>query len=447
MEFSNSILFNFSVILFLVGLNAFFVATEFALVSIRRSRVQELLSQGKTGAKYVDRAIHNLDQYIAGTQVGITLASLALGWLGEPVVAQTVQNLIHHFPSLSVSPNVLHGASFGVAFLTITMLHVVLGELVPKSLALQQPEKVSLAVSWPMSGIIILLRPLIWSLNGIGNFILRLLGIDRAGEHENVHSVEELEIIVNQSREAGMLDETETDVMQRSFRFSELTAKDVMVRRIDIVALDLEKPCDVLLDEAAATIHSRLPVFTDSLDKISGILFVHDVFRAYRRGAVPANLQELCRPVFVVPEGIHLDHLLEFFREQHTQIAIVVDEYGGTAGLVTFEDVVEEVTGPVEDELEAEEPSIKKLEDGRILLRGDVRLDEIQSELGWDLKEDTVHVDTIAGLVMNRLGRVARVDDTVQTPVGVLKVVEMARMRIMKVSLDPKVFEPIAHLE
>ena len=424
------------VILALVALNGFFVATEFALVSVRKSRIDELLAQGRRRAQHVKDAVDDLDRYIAGTQVGITLASLGLGWLGEPMVARTLDPLFHRLPFIHSSEAMLHSVSFGVAFLLITVLHVVLGELVPKSVALQKPEAVALTVARPMSWIVVLLHPLIWSLNGIGNAVLRLMRIAPAGVHHNVHSVEELEILVRQSHEAGVFHDTEREILQRTFRFAELTARDVMVRRIDIIALDMEKSTEALMDEAAENIHSRLPAFVGSLDHIIGILHIHDLFKSYYKGTLPDDLRKLCRPAPAVPESIHLDDLLDFFKKQHSQIAIVVDEYGGTAGLVTFEDIVEEVTGEIQDELEAEEPPVQHLTDGRIVLRGDMRIDEVNEALQWELRDE--HVDTLAGFIMNRLGRVARVDDEVDTSYGTLKVIDMARMRITKVSAVPK---------
>lgn len=423
---------SFFIILFLVGLNGFFVATEFALVSIRRSRVNELINEGRSGAIYVQRATDNLDHYIAGTQVGITLASLALGWVGEPMIAHSIEPFLR---LLHISEITLHMISFFIAFMSITVLHVVLGELVPKSIALQQPENVSLAVSWLMSWIIIVFHPLIWTLNGLGNALLKLIGIEPSGKHASIHSAEELSILVNQSYEAGIFAKTERQILQRSFRFGELTAKDIMVRRIDLVCLDLSKQVTEILDEAAESTHSRLPVFLNSLDNIVGFLYIHDLFKAYHKNEIPEDLSKLCRPIHIVPETINLNDLLDFFKKNHTQIAIVIDEYGGTAGSVTFEDVVEEVTGEVEDQLEAELPTIQYLDDGRILLRADVRIDELKTHFGWIFEDEDV--DTLAGLIMARLGRIASVDDEVVTPYGIFKVIDMARMRIARVAVLP----------
>lgn len=431
-----SALLSFAVISGLIGLNGFFVASEFALVSVRRSRVEELSSLGNRRAKALLHSLDDLDRHIAGTQVGITLASLALGWLGEPLIARWVVAFFHSLEIFSLSAPLIHSISFGIAFIAITVLHVVLGELVPKSLALQRSETVALLISRPMYWVVIILNPLIWVLNGIGNRILRFLGMPPSGSHQNIHSVEELQILVEQSHEAGVLDETERGVLQRSFRFSELTAKDIMVRRIDMAALDREDSVEVNLEKAVESIYSRLPVYQNSLDNIVGILCIQDVCRAYHRKAMPKDILELCRPVFAVPESIHLDDLLEFFRVNRTHLVVVVDEHGGTAGIVAFADIVEEVTGEIENEFEGSENYPQYLPDKRIIIRGDMRIDELNSALGWNLQADLV--DTVAGLVMYHLGRVARVDDEVPTEFGVLKVIDMARMRITKVAVVPK---------
>ncbi|XBH05343.1 hemolysin family protein [Singulisphaera sp. Ch08] len=385
----------------------------------------------------VKRVIRDLDRYIAGTQVGITLASLALGWIGEPALAHLIEPLFAWFP-VTLTVTLSHSVSVAIAFFLITLLHVVLGELVPKSVALQMPEKVAFVIARPMGVIVVILQPLIWSLNGIGNGILRAIGMEPAGEHHGVHSVEELEILVGQSHKAGVLDDLERRILQRTFRFSELTTGQVMIPRADMRALDFLKPVEDLLDEAANAAHTRLPVCEGSLDNIVGVIYIHELFSLTRRVETPtlADLRQICHPPFVVPEGVHLDALLDLFRERRTQIAIVVDEYGSTAGLVTFEDVIEEVTGEVQDALEPGEPPVQTLGDGTVLVRGSLRLDELNGLLGWDLEDDSV--DTVAGMIMNRLGRIAKVGDRVELPYGTFRVAKMEKVRIMAVAVESR---------
>lgn len=431
------ILISLVAVLGLVLANGFFVAAEFALVSVRRTRIDELVAQGVGAARSVQRAFRDLDRYIAGTQVGVTIASLALGWIGEPAIVELIEPLFRRFQWGNAS-SILHTIAIVVSFCLITFLHVVLGELVPKSLALQRSERISLWVGRPMAVLLMVLRPLIWALSESGNFILRLLGVAPAGEHHGVHSVDELEILVRQSHAAGVLDDLERQMLHRAFRFSELSASDIMIPRLDIVALDATKPIEQILDKVAQSIHSRLPLYDGTIDQLLGIVYLPDLFKALRSAPTKPlpPLRELARPAMIVPEAMHLDALLEQFRQRRTQIAIVVDEYGTTAGLLTVEDIVEEVFGELQDALEAEQPKIQRLPDGRILVRGEVRLDELNELLGWELIDEDA--DTIAGYVMNRLGRVARLHDVVETAYGRIRVANMARMRITQVAVLPK---------
>ena len=433
---------NLLLVLLFVAINAFFVAAEFALVSVRRSRVDELISQGVRSARAVRRAITQLDRYIAGTQIGITIASLALGWIGEPVIAAPLL-VLFAAAGLHASPAAVHALAYGISFGLITFFHVVFGELVPKSIALQSPERMALAVGRPMSFAVFVFQPLITLLNGTGNFFLRIIGFRPAGEFHGVHSVEELGILVSQSYRAGVLDELEREILERTFHFSELSAGEIKTPRTDIDALDLKKPPEELLEDLSLTAHTRLPVFEESIDQIVGIIHVHDVYRALLKEKSITDFRALIRPALLVPEGIHLDSLVEQFREQHTKIAIVVDEYGATAGLVTFKDLVEEVFGNVQSAPGPAEEPIQRLPDGRtILARADLRLDELNREIGWELEDEDV--DTIAGLVMKKLGRVAQLNDVISCPGGTIRVVEMEKLRIVKVllALNPEPQEP-----
>ncbi|MBI5686345.1 MAG: HlyC/CorC family transporter [Verrucomicrobia bacterium] len=422
------------VVLFVVA-NGFFVAAEFSLVSVRRSRIEQLVAEGHRRAGVVQAALRDLDRYIAGTQVGITMASIALGWIGEPVLAHLLERLWTFLPAPAASA-ASHGLAVAIAFTLITFLHVVFGELVPKSVALQRTEPVALWIAPPMRWAVLLFQPLIWSLNGVGNFVLRRVGLEPAGESHSVHSPKELQILVRQSRQAGLLEEMESNLLQRTFRFSEATARDVMVPRNDIMALDSSQPAEKLLEEAAQANHTRLPVYVDSIDNVIGILHLQDLFRQLRRNPAHLNLRELLRPALVVPESIRLDRLLLTFQQKRAQMALVVDEHGGVAGLLTLDDVVEEIVGDVEETEAASVPGIRIAKDGRVLVRGDVRLRDLNEKLGWQLSDPAA--STIAGLVINRLGRLAVVGDCIETPHGAIRVERMNRVRIVELSITPK---------
>jgi putative hemolysin len=420
----------------LVVVNAFFVAAEYALVRVRRTRMEALAAQGSVLANVVVHGLNHLSRYIAGVQVGITLAGLALGRFGEPVLADLLHPLLAwFFPPWLVGPEVSTGITTGLALLVISYVLVVLSELVPKAIALQCAEQVALLVAKPMQLAVWVFTPLIWSMNALGNAVLRILHLPPPEEGQGVYSVEELHLLIVQSHQAGILEDIERRLMQRGVQFSDLRVADIMIPRVDIVALDLTLPEDEVLDRAAQTLHTRLPAYEGTLEQVRGILHLQDVFKYVRRAKQAQSLRQLVRPALFVPEAMPLDELLRTFQHQQTQLALVINEYGSLEGLVTLEDVVEELVGEVHDALEAAQPSIQPLPDGRVLVRGEVRLRELNDQLGWDVQDE--EVDTIAGYIMKTLGRTARVGDGIDTPYGRIQVENMAQVRITQVAILP----------
>ena len=419
----------------LVLTNAFFVAAEFALVSVRRSRMEELLAAGQTSAKTVLAAMHDLGTYIAAAQVGITMAGLGLGWVGEPVMARWLLPLFGWMSSLAAEATA-HTIAVTLAFALITFLHVVFGEQIPKVVAVQRGEATALWVMPLMRLTIVLMRPLVWGLNAFSNGVVRLMGLEPGSEMHGVHSVDELQILVRQSRQAGVIDELEGRLVERAFRVPDLMARDVMVPRTDLVALDVTLPTADLLDRMAASHHQQLPVYEGTMDNIIGFLYVQDVLRHLRQKPAAFDIRQQVRAPLFVPETVRLDDLLRSFQQRHRHVAVVTDEHGGVAGLVTLSDVVEEVFGEVPEATEVHAPDIQEQPDGRLLVRGDVRLRELNDRFGWSLEAG--RVDTIAGYVMDRLYRLPRVGDSVETPHGVIAVVSMARQRIVQVAITPK---------
>ena len=421
----------------LIVVNAFFVAAEYALVRVRRTRIEALAAQGSVLAKVVLHGLHHLSRYIAGVQVGITLAGLALGRFGEPVLADILHPLFAWlFPPWLVGPAVSTGITTGLSLLVISYLLVVLSELVPKAITLQCAEQVALLVAKPMQLAVVVFTPLIWSMNALGNAVLRALHLPPANEGQGVYSVEELRLLIVQSHQAGILEDIERRLMQRGVQFADLRVADVMIPRVDIVALDLTLPEDEVLDRAAQTIHTRLPAYDGTLEHVIGILHLQDVFKYVRQATQAQSLRQLVRPALFVPEVMQLDDLLRTFQQQQAQLALVISEYGSVEGLVTLEDVVEELVGEVHDALEAAQPSIQHLPDGRVLVRGEVRLRELNDQLGWDIQDEDV--DTIAGYMMKTLGRTARVGDVIDTPYGRIQVENMAQVRITQVAILPR---------
>jgi CBS domain containing-hemolysin-like protein len=436
MERASSIVGGILLVGVLVVVNAFFVAAEYALVRVRRTRMEALAAQGSGMAKVVLHGLHHLTRYIAGVQVGITLAGLASGLFGEPALAALIDPVgAVLFPPALVGPEASTALSTGLTLLVITYLLVVVGELVPKAITLQYPDRVALLVAKPLQLAVWVFTPLVWSMNALGTRLLRLLRLPPPEAGQGAYSVEELHLLVGQSHQAGVLEDLERQLMQRGARVGDLRVADVLIPRLDIVALDLTLPADVLLDRAAQTIHTRLPAYEGDLDHVVGILHLQDLFKHVRQPTATPDVRSLVRLPLFVPEMMPLDELLRTYQQQHTQIALVVDEHGGLTGLVTLEDVVEEVFGELHDVLEAAQPSIQPMPDGRVLVRGEVRLRDMQDRLGWEVAEEDV--DTIAGYIMKRLGRTARVGDVVDTPFGTIRVENMARVRITQVALTP----------
>ncbi|HEX6937847.1 MAG TPA: hemolysin family protein [Longimicrobiales bacterium] len=427
---TGDIVWRLSLAMLLVFANAFFVAAEFALVGARRTRIESLAEAGNTRARLARRAIDHLDHYISATQLGITLASLGLGWVGESTLSAI---LIQAFDGLPPPWDAVatHTVAGVIAFAIITFLHITLGELGPKSLALLFPETMSLWAAGPLIGFSKIFSPFIAVLNGSANLLLRMLGLRPPTEVERVHRPEEIEMLVTQMYEQGALAEEPVEMIRGVFDLSETTAVEVMTPRTEIVAV----PADASVDQAAEVIlqagHSRIPVYEGSLDRIVGVILARDVWRAQRDGKV--DIAELIRPVPFVPDSKDIEGLLREMQEQRVHMAVVVDEFGGTAGIVTLEDLVEEIVGDIRDEYEVEPPEIEEVDTGQVLVNGSVSIFDLNDRYDLELPED--EYTTVAGYVMARLGRIPHVGEEVQFPGGHLRVVAMEGRRVDRLAL------------
>jgi CBS domain containing-hemolysin-like protein len=440
----------------LVAANGFFVATEFAIVAVRRSRLEQLAAEGNAGAQGATQVVRRLDTYIAACQLGITMASLALGWVGEPALAHLVEP-----PLEALIGTFAHGAAEGVAvgvsFAVITALHIVAGELAPKGLALQRPEATAIFVARPMRLFELVFRWPIAFLNGIGNGVLHLFGLHAAGGHEAVHGVEELRLLVAGSQRAGMVEASEARIASRAFTFADLTAGALMTPRTEVEGVPLGISPDVLLERLSATSHHRLPVFEESLDTIVGVLNVMDCYRALiasdgtRQGGAafdPFDLRTLVRPVVAVPESKPADALLDEMRTSGRYFAVVLDEYGGTAGIVTLEDLMEALVGTMAPDADAlagtngaPQPAATAA-DGSLLVDGLTRLEEWEDLARTRLApEDHEAVETLGGLVMTRLGRIPETGDEIAVAGGRLRVEQMDGRRVAQLRFVPTVAE------
>jgi CBS domain containing-hemolysin-like protein len=417
----------------LVAANGFFVAAEFSLVSVRRTRIAELVASGNVSAVAVQKAISNPDRVIAATQLGITIASLGLGWIGEPALAHWLYPLVQLFPA-DIQPDVSHSIAAGVSFAIITFLHVVVGELAPKSIALQDPERTSLVVARPTLWTEWVFKPVIMLLNGTGNALLKLVGVKPASGHELVHSVAELKMLVTASAEGGVVEEDESEMLHAIFDFGELLVRQVMIPRTEVVAVEADMPLEEVTKLVTENPYTKLPVYEENLDQILGILHVKDLLRLItQKGEHNGTARSLVRDTLYVPETLSVNHLLHQFRDNSQHIAIVLDEYGGTAGLVTLEDLLEEIVGEVHDPFEDETPEIQILPDGTTLIDGLMLIEEVNEHLGLNLIDP--HYDTIAGYVMGKLGRVPKTGDVIESGGVRIKVEAMDGLRISRLQL------------
>lgn len=422
-------------VLLLVAANGFFVASEFALVTVRRSRVEQLLAEGRAGAAALKRATHHLDAYIAATQLGITMASLALGWVGEPALAHLLEPLFHLIPPLATVGT--HAVSAALSFATITALHIVLGELAPKSLALQRAEATALAVVLPLEGFYRVFRPAVVLLNAAGNLVVRAVGLQPATGEESVHSPEELKLLVATSRRAGLLAEQEQQMLNRVFDFAEIAAHEVMVPRTEMVCVPVEASLPEVVRIATEHGYSRFPVYEGDLDHIVGVVHIRDLLRATQGDRRRFDLRRVMRDPIVMPDVVKVDLLLNEMKRRKTRLVILIDEFGGTAGLVTMEGLLERIVGDVGDEFKAPEPEISELEDGSTLIAGLTLIDEVNQRLGLNI--DNSYYDTIGGYVFGAIGRRPEVGDEVHVDGRVLRVESLDGLRIAMVRLLPAV--------
>jgi CBS domain containing-hemolysin-like protein len=423
-------------VVLLVLANGFFVAAEFSLVSVRRTRIAELVASGNTKAEAVQEAIHNPDRVIAATQLGITLASLGLGWLGEPALSHILYPIVSLFP-ITIQSDVSHSISAALAFIFITFMHVVVGELAPKSIALQDPERTSLFVARPTLLTEKIFKPAIWALNGTGNILLSLINIHPASGHELVHSVEELKMLVTASAEGGLVEAEESEMLHAVFDFGSLLARQIMIPRTEIIAVEADTPLNEIIGLISESTYTKFPVFEDNMDQILGIVHVKDLLSAMQSNdCSDCTARSLAREPIYVPETISVSALLRQFRDNRQHIAIVMDEYGGTAGLVTLEDLLEEIVGEVSDPFDIDIPEIQTQPDGSVLIDGLTLIEVVNEQLNLTLQDPDY--DTIAGYVLGKLGRIPRRQDVIEADGVRMRVEEMDGMRIARLSLRPQ---------
>ena len=426
MEYSSGdIVWRLVAVLALVFANGFFVAAEFAIVTVRKTRVDQLIAEGNWRAHAVRRAVSDPDSYIAATQLGITMASIGLGWIGEPALASLVEPSLRFLPNL-MAATTAHTIAVAVAFAIITALHIVLGELAPKTVALERPESTALWVVKPTELFMKGFWPFIRLLNGMGRAVVNMLGLRSRGGHAMVHSEEELKMLVTASQEAGVLEEEEEQMLHRVFAFSDLTAGQVMVPRTEMMAIAIDTPVAEVAEVAARGGHARLPVYRRDIDDIVGILNITDLFQLVARGNPPADLTPVVREAFTIPETMTADDLLSEMHARGSGVAIVIDEHGGTAGLVTFAGLMERIVGGP-----GGGSRITVLVDGSALIDGLALVADVNEQFGLHVDEEAYN--TFGGFVLGRIGRRPRVGDRFELEGRTVRVEALDGLRVARV--------------
>ena len=416
----------------LVLANAFFVAAEFALVGSRRTRLEELIQQGDRKAILARRAVQSLGRYISATQLGITLTSLGLGWVGEPALAHLFDGGFAWLPE-AVRPWATHTAAVALAFALISLLHIILGELVPKAVAILYPEEIAMWLVYPLTAFVWVMTVPILFLNRTSNALLNLLGINPPGDNERLHSPDEIRLLVEQSEEGGSLGAQDARLLEGVFEFGEKTAQDVMTPRTRMVALEADSTVARAAAVIAAAGRSRYPVYGEDLDDIVGVLHAKALLAALR-DAPDRPVREMMRPPLFVPGTRKVEDVLTDMKRQRTHLALVLDEYGGTAGLVTMEDLIEEIVGDIEDEYDrAERPAPQA--DGAAVLDGGLPLTDLPDRVGIEIDDE--NYTTLGGYLFGRLGRLPKVGDQVKVGERTFEIAEMEGRRVRSVRLLP----------
>ncbi len=433
----SSLLLSWLVVLGLIGLNAFFAAVEYAVVSARRSRIAVLAESGSPGARTALQWLEDArrrDEILATVQVGITMVGLALGWFGERTLSATLNRLLALPSPTPLARSLLQSLPLALNLTFILGLQIVLGEQVPKIATLRASERVLLSTLGPMQAIYWLLRPLVWVLHRATDLTLRALRISADG-YGMMYTIEELKRIVDETGEAGILEPEAREIMEAVFDLGQIPARQIMVPRTEIVAVEADTPVEQIVDEAIRTGYDKFPVYEGDLDHIIGVVHLREALQAWREGR-PARARDLCREVMVVPDSIRVDDLLRQFQEREEHLAILVDEFGGTSGLVTLRDVLEQLVGELHERMEPTEPDVVAMPDGSYLISGLLPIQEVNERFQLHLQDP--YYETIAGFVLGRLGRIARVGDEVDAGGIRLRVEAMDGLRIARLRLIPQ---------
>ncbi|SDW68828.1 Hemolysin, contains CBS domains [Marininema mesophilum] len=422
------IAWNLFLVLFLVFLNGFFVASEFAIVKVRATRIAQLREEGHRRAKAAEKLINKMDVYLSATQLGITLASLGLGWVGEPAIAHMIVEPALQLISPKVPDLLVSTLSLIIAFLVITFLHIVLGEMAPKSLAIRQAEKTTLWIAAPLDWFHRFFYPFIYVLNGAANKVLKWAGVELNPEHLQGHTEEEIRMLMTQSQKSGHIDETELSLFDNIFEFADRVAREVMVPRVDMVCLYFNDSLEENLKTIREARHTRFPLCREDKDDIVGIVHIRHIYEKLLNGETPV-LKELTRSSVMVPETMELKDVLRILQQNRSEVAIVVDEYGGTAGLVTTEDIIEEIFGEIQDEFDDERPFFQK-QGNETSIDARLLIEEVNDYFGSTIEDQDN--DTIGGWIFSQLNEVPEVGNVVHYEQFIFKVQEIEQRSVSR---------------
>ena len=446
----DSDIFKLVLAVFLVVLNGFFVAAEFSIVKVRYSQIQLKAAEGDSMAKQAEHIIKHLDEYLSATQLGITLASLGLGFVGESALHHIFENLFSYF-ELSVAAATVTTISLVSSFLLITVMHIVFGELIPKSIAIRKSESTAMFIAAPLRIFYTVFKPFIWSMNHMSNAFLRLIKIHPASEQE-IHSTEELQLLVKQSADSGEIQEENYEIIKNAFDFTDHSAKQIMIPRQNISSIDIEEPVEDMINKIMEGGYSRLPVYQDSIDNIVGIFYAKEIIREYvkRKGELDHDdLKELMRDPFFVVGSKKISDLLKVFQQKKQHLAVVIDEFGGTEGIVTLEDILEELVGEIQDEEDEEERIVDKVGENVFWVKATQPLDEINENLPkmFPLSDDGEY-NTLAGFILHELEEIPEENQEFNINDYHVKILKMQNKSVDLVELtyeEPSIINDLAN--
>jgi CBS domain containing-hemolysin-like protein len=423
---------SFAIIIILVLLNAFFVAAEFAIVKIRNSRIDTLIEEGNKRAKFVSRIMNNMNAYLSACQLGVTLASLGLGWIGEPAVSRMLEPLLTRF---GVPIPVIHGISFFVAFTVITSIHITVGEQYPKTYAIRKAETIALWSALPLIAFYKLMYPFIWCLNGTSNWMLRKSGIEPESEYEAVHTEDEIRGLMKESHKSGYIDNTELTLVDNVFDFTETNAREIMIPRTEMACLYANQTIEDIRQYVAEDKHTRYPVCDPDKDNIVGFIHIRDLIDKDKI----KNISAIVRPLMTIPESMPISSLLRLMQKKRTEMALLIDEYGGTSGLVTVEDIIEEIVGEIHDEFDSEIPTIVKKDERTYSVDGLLNIDDVNQF--FELNIENEDHDSIGGWMYSQVETPPKLNQRVRFMGYDFIVEEVDHLRISRISIR-RLMEP-----